>query len=100
VKFKSGLMKEYVQKKEAEKEQKKLKAKHNIEDENVIVVEKKFFLKFMLLILIGVIKTTAFIALLILASLGLLTLLYPEPREELLFVLNDIYSQIREFTGF
>ena len=39
-KYKTGLVQEYHEKLEYEKHQEELKKKHNIEDENIVVVEK------------------------------------------------------------
>jgi len=40
------------------------------------------------------------IAILVLATLGVLTIVYPNSRHELLFVLEDIYSQMCVYLPF
>ena len=64
-KFKTSL----VSKKKRQEEQQKLKDKHNIKDNNVVVVEKANMTKFTVKMLIRFVKLTATICLLILAAL-------------------------------
>lgn len=69
-----------------------LKEKYNI-DEDVVVVEKSNAYKFTVTVLINVIKTLATIIILILAAIGLITLIYPTTREAVLQVLYSIKDQ-------
>ncbi|NLF44237.1 MAG: hypothetical protein GX587_16210, partial [Bacteroidales bacterium] len=98
--FKAGFAKAYEEKLRFKKEQKLLRKKHNIEaPDNVIVVEKKSLTKFLINLGIHTLKTVITLTVFILASLGLIGLIYPEPREELLIVLFDIENQISSFLG-
>lgn len=71
-------------------EQQQLKDKHNIRDENIVVVEKTHIFRWIAL-LIRIIFT---IALFTMAALGIFTLLYPELRNLFLDTLTEIFNSI------
>ena len=77
-KFKKGFVAEYKSKKQQEAQENRIKQKHHIIDENVVVVEKSNTLKFIIRILVLFLKTAAWITLIILAAVGILCLVYPE----------------------
>ena len=90
-KFKKGFVAEYKNKKQQEAQENRIKQKHHIIDENVVVVEKSNTLKFIIRILVLFLKTAAWIILIVLAAVGILCLVYPETR----WALFDILSGIR-----
>ena len=90
-KFKKGFVAEYKNKKQQEAQENRIKQKHHITDENVVVVEKSNTLKFIIRVLVLFLKTAAWITLIILAAVGILCLVYPETR----WALFDILSGIR-----
>ena len=90
-KFKKGFVAEYKNKKQQEAQENRIKQKHHIIDENVVVVEKSNTLKFIIRILVLFLKTAVWITLIILAAVGILCLVYPETR----WALFDILSGIR-----
>lgn len=71
-------------------EQQQLKDKHNIRDENIVVVEKTHIFRWIAL-LIRIIFT---IALFTMATIGIFTLLYPELRNLFLDTLTEIFNSI------
>ena len=89
-KYRTGLVKEYNQKKQEEAEEQRKREKYNITDENVKVVEKSNTVKFLVRLLILAVKTAAWIALIILAAVGVICLIYPETRNALITVLTGI----------
>lgn len=93
-KFKTGLVREINREIAYKNEQAELKEKHNIEDENVVVVEKPSLGKFILKCVIGFIKLLASAILILLAAVGLLTLIYPAPRLEVCGVILEIWDSI------
>lgn len=93
-KFKKGFVSEYKNKKQQEAQENRIKQKHHITDENVVVVEKSNTLKFIIRILVLFLKTAVWITLIILAAVGILCLVYPETR----WALFDILSGIRNGT--
>ena len=93
-KFKKGFVSEYKNKKQQEAQENRIKQKHHIIDENVVVVEKSNTLKFIIRILVLFLKTAVWITLIILAAVGILCLVYPETR----WALFDILSGIRNGT--
>ena len=91
-KFKKGFVAEYKEKKQHEAEENRIKQKHHITDENVVVVEKSNTLKFIIRVLVLFLKTAAWITLIILAAVGILCLIYPETRAELFRILISIFE--------
>lgn len=89
----AGLAEQIESDREERLKQQELKEKHNIEDENVIVVEKPSLVKFLIKLGIRIVKVLATIIILCLATIGLLGLLYPEPREELILILESIKNE-------
>lgn len=82
---------------EAVKKQKQeeLHAKHNIQDKEVIVVEKSNMIKFSVRSIVALVRLCATILLLFLAAVGLLCLIYPETREPLWDFLLLNYEQLK-----
>lgn len=75
---------------DAENNQQHLKTKHNIQEENVIVVEKSSIFKWFAMLL----KVTFTVTLFALAAIGIFTLLYPELRNEFIKILIEIFNAI------
>ena len=92
--FKRGLLKEFEEEEAFREEQEKLKAKHDIEDENVVVVEKTNCAKLSVTTRIRRIKLIATILILALAAIGLTALLYPECRMALFSIFNATANQV------
>ena len=80
-----------------EKEQIRLKKKHQIDQENVVVVEKSNTYKFTIKTIISFIKLIATVTLLILAVIGLTTLVYPTLSQEFLTIFLDVFDQFKNF---
>lgn len=77
-----------------EKEQEKLKSKYSITEENIIVKEKSGLTKFIIKSAFSVIRIIANIAIYALAATGLISLIYPNVRAELLSTLSNVYKEI------
>lgn len=92
-KYKSGLMQQLEEERIFEEEQAAVKKKHNIEDKNVMVVEKDNTYKFTVRVISKIIQSVAMACILLLAALGLIALIYPEPREEMFIILNRIFNE-------
>lgn len=90
-------MSQIKEQQEFEKQQKELKRKHRIDEKNVIVVEKSNMTKFLIRTIGNVVRISATILILVLASIGLTTLLYPQIRNELLIILHQIIEQLVSF---
>lgn len=73
--IKRSLVSQIKEQQEFEKQQKELKRKHRIDEKNVIVVEKSNMTKFLIRTIGNVVRISATILILILASIGLTTLL-------------------------
>lgn len=71
-------------------EQETLKQKHNIESENVVVVEKTQWFKWLTILL----KSILSVFVLIFAAIGIFTLLYPELRNSFITILHQIIQSI------
>ena len=78
-----------------QKDQEKLHKKHEEIREDQVIVEKANTVKFLLSFLRGLLKTLFSAAFILLAAAGILALVYPQPRQELLLVIQNIASEIR-----
>lgn len=77
-----------------EQEQKRLRKKHHVEEEGLLIVEKDNLLKFFVRCLASMVRIGATIFLFLLAAIGLVSLVYPEVREVLLRVLYQIGQEL------
>lgn len=75
-----------------QEEQKRIKAKYNIADENIKVVEKSNLVKFLIRNFIRLTKTIFAVIIIILAACGLIALLYPGPHKELMLIFKEAYD--------
>ncbi len=80
-KFKSGFVSKYKEDTKRQDKQQRLKEKHKIQDEHIVVVEKSNMTKFTVKMAVRLIKLAASICLLALAAIGLTTLIFPDTRE-------------------
>lgn len=94
MKYKTGLARQIREKEEFLQEQEIIKKKHHIEDEDVVVVEKSNMVKFSIRLFLTIVRFAASAVILLLAAAGLIAIIYPQPREELIAVLTDIFYQI------
>ena len=99
-KYKKGFVEDIKKEQIFEENQQHLKDKYQMTGEKVVIVEKNNFLKYLVKYSVSFVKLVVTIATLILATLGVLTLVYPNSRHELLFVLEDIYSQMCVYLPF
>ena len=77
-----------------EQEQKRLRKKHHVEEEGLLIVERDNLLKFFVRCLASMVRIGATIFLFLLAAIGLVSLVYPEVREVLLLVLYQIGQEL------
>ena len=98
-KFKKGFAAEYNDRIKQQNEENRIKEKHRITDENVVVVEKANTLRFIIRITVLLLKTAAWITLIILAAVGILCLIYPETRAALFDVLSGIRTGTETLIG-
>lgn len=89
-----ALIEKIKQEEAAEKEQSKLKEKHGIEDENVVVVEKFSMTKFLIRSAVVFIKTIVSILILAFAAIGVIAMLYETPREEVFTIIQNGFSTL------
>lgn len=71
-------------------EQEVLKAKHHIQSENVVVVEKTQLFKWLFILM----KTIFAILVFICTAIGVFTLLYPELRSSFITIINQVIQSI------
>lgn len=96
MKYKSGLYQEYTEKKKKEEEQNRLQIKYNV-DPTVKVVEKTNMAMFLITTIGNIVRWIARIIIFILAGIGLISLIYPSARAELLLVFDDILLQLKQY---
>lgn len=100
MKYKRGLVKDIEEQRLFEKEQKELKKKHHIsEQDERIVVEKDNMTKFFIRTGGSLVRIVANICIGALAIIGLAALVYPAPRAELLVVWKTIVEELLGFIG-
>ena len=93
-KFNSVLQKEIENIEYKEKEQKKLRKKHGIDIEagKTYIFEKDNMITFLVKLIISTIKLAGRLTLILFAMLGLIALVYPNVRVELMKVINEAYN--------
>lgn len=99
-KFKNGFVKEAKEVLKQEAEQKQLREKHGIQDNNTLIVEKNNLFKFCIRCFIKIVKIFVTAGIFLLASVGLMSLIYPDVREELMKVLFAIQKEITTMIQF
>ena len=92
-KYNTILVKKNVQDTKEQLQQDSLKKKHNI-TKDVIVVEKSNWLKFIFKGFSSIIHYAATFILVLLAIIGLASLIYPGPRGELIVIGMDAYHEL------
>lgn len=97
-KFKKKLVETARKEREEQQKQELLRKKYHIE-ENVKVVEQDNIYTFTVRLMISLVRTIATIILVILAAIGLLALVYPQPRSDLLTLLNQVSDQLKIMIG-
>ena len=90
-KFKKGFIREFNENRRQELEETKIRQRHNISDEKVVVIEKSDTVTFLFKVLLNGIKTAAWITLIILAAVGIMCLVYPETRTDFFKILHEIF---------
>jgi hypothetical protein len=90
------LMRKYREKKAFEQEQKRLKEKHGV-SEDVIVVEKSNMVKFIVRLMISFVRLLIAAVVVLLAATGLICLIYPVPRDDFLHIVSEIAGEVRGF---
>ena len=91
-KFKKGFVREFNESRRQELEEIKIRQKHNISDEKVVVIEKSNTVKFLFKVFLNGIKTAAWITLIILAAVGMMCLIYPETRTGFFKIISEIFT--------
>lgn len=94
-------MKKLVDEKiEFNNEQERLHSKHDEIDPDAVIVEKSSAVRATLTFFESFVRTAAMIVLIILAVIGLLALIYPNIREQLIIVLSQIWYELGRMIGF
>lgn len=91
--------KKIKEEREFKEEQDRLHKKHEGIDENKVIVETSNTYKFTLSFLRGALKTTCTIIIFILAAIGLITVIYPNVREELMVVVQAVIDEVMRMIG-
>ncbi len=81
---------------EEERRQEILHRRYDIDDEDVVVVEKNHFIKFFITLFIRTVQFVALLCIFCLTAAGILALVYPEPRRELLEILEHTIWEITD----
>jgi len=96
-KFKDGFITGVKKEKEIQKEQELLHKKHRVADTNVVIVEKTNAWMWIINKAIAFIKLLATMMLLVLAGIGLFSIVYPNVRAEFIITAGEILTQIKQY---
>lgn len=99
MKLKNGLVREVKEQIRQEEEQKQLHKKHTEIADDTVIIEKDNMGKFLIRCIARLIRTAAMITICIFAAIGILSVLYPNVRAELLQVLQSVMNDILHLTG-
>lgn len=97
-KFRKELVKEVKREEENRKKQKKLREKFDIL-KDVVIVEKTNTFKFLVNVTGGVIKTAVLIIIFLLTVIGIVSLVFPVSRNELIHQFMITMKELRNFIG-
>ena len=95
-----GLFKTWNREKAEAQEQERLRRKHNIPDETVKVVEKSSvgtIYKTSVNVAKSLIKTILQLFIFLMATIGVLCLIYPDTRAAAIEVFNGLLQQVKDF---
>ncbi|CDB12614.1 putative uncharacterized protein [Eubacterium sp. CAG:192] len=95
-KFNRQLVNEIKKEKEQESAQLKLREKYEV-PEDVMIVEKDNMIKFSVRIIATLIKIKIGIIIFLLTVVGIVSLVFPETRNELIFQLSNTLMQLKKF---
>ena len=97
-KFRKELVREVKREEENRKKQKKLREKFDI-PKDVVIVEKTNTFKFLVNVTGGVIKTAVLIIIFLLTVIGIVSLVFPVSRNELIHQFMITMKELRNFIG-
>lgn len=89
----NGLYASYEKQKQISQQQEKLRSKHHIQESSTTVVEKWFVFRY----LGQMVRILCTIVILVLSSIGLVSIIYPDTRTALLQIVQDIQLQLAHF---
>ena len=95
----AGLYSKYLLDKKEEQAQQSLHTKYKIEDQNIKIVEKSSFTKYLVKGVSGIFVWSARIIIFMLVVIALITLAYPTSRNALFLVIEQLIEQIRILLG-
>lgn len=98
-KFKSVLAHKAKEDLAYEKDQREKRKELDIEDENVIIVEKSNNYKFTVNSIKALFKLICRVIIIILTIIGLIALVYPAPRSSLFMIINEALGQLQDNLG-
>lgn len=97
-KYKPNLKKKVREERAFQEKQNTLKEKYDIaQDTEVVVVEKSNVLKFLIRTLGAIIRLAAIITLITLAFVGVVALVYPQPRAALFEVMGTAVWELKNY---
>lgn len=95
----SQLVRKFKEEQETEQQQRNLRDKYDVENEDVYVVEKNNTFKFLMRGLWWCIRVLAYIVFIALAAVGIIAIIYPNTRAGLIEAFNGIFSNFLQLWG-
>ena len=97
MKFQKGFVEEYEKQLQEEEVQRTLRDKYNIEDDKTVNIVKLSSWQFFIEIVSSWARKLLTVVMLIFFAIGVLAMLYPKPRPEMLFLFQEILDEITAY---
>ncbi|MCI9640140.1 MULTISPECIES: hypothetical protein [unclassified Emergencia] len=97
MKFQKGFVEEYEKQLQEEEVQRTLRDKYNIEDDKTVNIVKLSSWQFFIEIVSSWGRKLLTVVMLIFFAIGVLAMLYPKPRTEMLFLFQEILDEITAY---
>lgn len=98
-KFSSVLQQKAVEMKKEEEEQERLRKKYQVEEPDVKIIKTNMFFRSLADMTGRIVRILCIIMIFLLAAIGAVGILYPAPREALIQIGQDLWSQVRILIG-
>lgn len=98
--YKKKLVRDIEEHIEDERKQEALHVKYHEDDKNVRIVEKNNVGKFIVRVIGVCIRVLASVAIVVLAAIGIIALIYPQTRTALMTVKDQLMEQLQAFLPF
>lgn len=97
MKFQRGFVEEYEEQLKEEEEQQVLREKYDVESDKTVNIVKLSPWQFLITTVGSICRKLAAIVVLIFFAIGLLSILYPKPRADMIILFQEILNEITAY---